>query len=75
MKVGDLVKFAKEHSGQDGLEYCDDWLGLVLDTTKKTVYIQWYDTSRVLSLRGGCEYDEQWWNTLNYKPFEVVSAI
>ena len=73
MRIGDLVKFAKEHSSQGGLTYCEDWLGLVVASTEKTVDIQWYDTSRTLLLRETTQYDAQWWNTLDYEPFEVIS--
>ena len=51
MKIGDLVKFAKEHCSQGGLEYCSDWIGLIVEATKETVHIQWYDTRSTLLLR------------------------
>lgn len=30
MKVGDLVKFAKEHWDRPGFDYTRDWIGLVV---------------------------------------------
>jgi hypothetical protein len=73
VKRGDLVKFAKDHSTRDGLEYCADWLGVIVALNDKTVDIQWFDTTNTLELRASSQYDEQWWNTLDYEPFEVVS--
>mgnify|MGYP001174598534 FL=1 len=35
MKVGDLVRFTRDHASQDGFEYCKDWIGLV---TKREEY-------------------------------------
>ena len=75
MKIGDLVKFSKEHSAEDGLDYCDSWLGIVLNIQDESVDIQWMDTSSTLELRGPNQYDAMWWNTLDYEPFEVISEV
>ena len=29
MKVGDLVKYNKEHSSRPGFDYCADWTGII----------------------------------------------
>ena len=29
MKVGDLVKYSKEHSSRPGFDYCADWTGII----------------------------------------------
>jgi hypothetical protein len=73
VKIGDLVKFAKEHTADPGLDYCGSWLGVVLNIQDESIDIQWMDTSSTLELRGPSQYDAMWWNTLDYEPFEVVS--
>lgn len=75
MKVGDLVKFAKEHSTQDGLDYCADWLGYILYASDTSVEIQWFPHPASGYTLGIDEYHEDWWNTFDYPPFEVVSAV
>ena len=73
MRVGDLVRFAKEHSSQAGFDYCTDWLGVIVARSDNTVDIQWLDTANILDQRGTSQYDEHWWNTLDYEPFEVIN--
>ena len=34
MKVGDLVRFKREHVLQDGFQYCSDWVGLITKRVK-----------------------------------------
>ena len=29
MKVGDLVRYTKEHSSRPGFDYCADWKGII----------------------------------------------
>ena len=70
MRVGDLVRFAKGHHSQDGLDYCEDWLGTVLTANHRIVKIQWFSHP---FMKGPSVYDEQWWNALDYEPFEVVN--
>ena len=72
MKVGDLVRFTKGHHSQDGLDYCEDWLGTVLDVKPTTVKIQWFSHP---FMNVPSVYDEQWWNALDYEPFEVVNEL
>jgi len=74
MKIGDLVRFAEEHSTQAGLDYCADWLGVIVALSDNSIDIQWLDTANIgETWRGKVLYNEQWWNTLDYKPLEVVS--
>ena len=73
MKIGDLVRFAKEHSTQAGLDYCADWLGVIVTLNNNSVDIQWLDTTNFVAPAGTSQYNEHWWSTLDYEPFEVVS--
>ena len=43
MKVGDLVKFSKWHSGRSGYEYTQKWIGLVYGTkrSRSRMKVQW----------------------------------
>ena len=41
MKVGDLVKFTREHSERSGLEYCATWVGVVGERTPTKTEILW----------------------------------
>ena len=41
MKVGDIVKFTKEHSERSGFKYCADWQGLVLKAPPDVVEVYW----------------------------------
>ncbi len=43
MKVGDLVKFSKWHSGRPGYEYTDRWIGLIYRRSpgRNRVKVQW----------------------------------
>ncbi len=34
MKIGDLVRFTREHASQDGFQYCSDWLGIITKCEK-----------------------------------------
>ena len=70
MKIGDLVRFTKGHHSQDGLDYCEDWLGTVLTANHRIVKIQWFSHP---FMKGPSVYDEQWWNALDYEPFEVIN--
>jgi len=74
VKVGDVVRFSKEHTCQPGLDYPKDWVGVVIENWVSTlsadrVVIMW-------SALGGSHfstYDEEWWGGLGYEPFEVIS--
>ena len=77
MKVGDLIKFSKEHVADPGHAYVKDWIGIVVETGRTgfhkpiaEVRIAWslpWDATQV------SHYDEIWWNGLDYEPFEVLS--
>jgi len=76
MKVGDLVKFSKEHCTSPGHEYVKDWIGIIVEARSigfhkpiEEVRIMWKISGKTqISL-----YDEIWWNSLDYKPFEVIN--
>ena len=41
MKVGDLVKFSKEHISNPGHEYVKEWIGIVVEagsTAARVIY-------------------------------------
>jgi len=46
VKVGDLVKFSKWHSGRSGYEYTDKWIGLIYRRApgRNRVKVQWVTT-------------------------------
>ena len=78
MKPGDLVKFSKSHyEDSPGLGYVENWIGIVVETGSTgfhnpiaEVRISWtlpWDATQV------SHYDEIWWNSLDYEPFEVLS--
>ena len=67
MTVGDLVRFSREHISLPGLDYCKDWIGVIIEYNS-TMQILW-------TIRGDShimKYDEGWSDSLNYEPFEVV---
>ena len=75
MKVGDLVKFSKEHSSSPGHEYVKDWLGVCVEIGStgfhspiNEVKIMWGSPVSQIS-----HYDEMWWGELEYNPFEVIN--
>ena len=71
MKIGDLVRFSKEHTSSPGLEYCFGWLGVLLEVSGEKVKINWFRGVR--PEWGISEYDDEWRDGLPYPPFEVVS--
>jgi len=76
MKIGDLVKFSRAHCAQPGLDYCAPWLGTILGVTDESIEIYWFGhpgSGYASPDYDITEYDEQWWNTLDYKPFEVAN--
>ena len=84
MKPGDLIKFSKEHISSPGHDYVKDWIGIILEFNigapnldpqishhrdKDEIQVAW-------SIHGEAhvmDYDELWWNRLDYEPFEVIS--
>lgn len=71
MKVGDLVKFSRQHTSTPGLDYCDNWKGIVLSVSDEKVTINWF--SGVHPKFGISHYDDTWRRQLTYAPFEVFS--
>jgi hypothetical protein len=41
MKVGDVVRFSKEHTSRPGYVYCADWTGIILESVPRRVTIFW----------------------------------
>ena len=84
MNVGDIVKFSKDHyEGSPGHAYVKDWIGIIIEHNVGTggteemgfldrdfdeVEIMW----TILGDSYIMKYDEEWWNKLDYDPFEVV---
>ncbi len=66
MKVGDLVKFSKQHSSRPGYEYCARWIGLVyartgLDSRAKIYWV----TGESAGLTGEIPTDLQTYEIIN----------
>ena len=75
MKVGDMIKFSQAHWEKPGLDYCADWLGIIVEKTMDHEYR--LATVSVLWPHGGAvtDYPSSWWNKLPYEPFEVISNV
>ena len=73
MKVGDLVRYTKEHTSRPGFDYCADWTGIIVEKivnsrgATEELHIIWNHGGKV------SDYPSSWWNRLPYEPFEVVS--
>ncbi len=65
--MGDLVRFSREHISRPGLDYCKDWIGIIIEYNS-TMQIMW----TILGDSHIMKYDEDWSNSLNYEPLEVV---
>jgi len=75
VKVGDLVKFSKEHYSAPGFDYTEDWFGVVVETGATGFHYPINEIKIMWTIHGGStimHYDEIWWNKLSYDPFEVV---
>ena len=76
MKVGDMVKFSKEHIADPGHDYVEDWIGIIIEA-KATGYHKPIDEIKIMwTIHGDnliSHYDEVWWNKLDYEPFEVIN--
>ena len=72
MKPGDLIRFSKPHREKPGLDYTDDWVGLVV---KKVVDSEGALAELHVLWQHGevSDYPSSWWNRLSYEPFELVS--
>ena len=72
MKVGDLIKFSQTHWERPGLDYCKDWIGILVDQIfdsegePKELYIFWRHNK-------GSDYPSSWWDRLSYFPFIIIS--
>lgn len=76
MKVGDLVKFSKEHRTQPGHEYVKDWIGIIVEAGSTGFHKPIEEVRIMWKIHGKTQishYDELWWNMLGYKPFEVIN--
>ena len=76
MNVGDMVKFSRDHFSTPGLDYTEEWIGVVVKTVGcgafgliNEIQIMWtiFGNSHIM------DYDESWWNNLDYDPFDVIS--
>jgi hypothetical protein len=90
MKPGSLIKFSKDHYTGPGLDYCKDWIGIILEyvvgsinpmvaaTPEEQYFHRNKDEIRIAWTINGetviMDYDELWWNNLDYEPFEVFSG-
>ncbi|HIK67142.1 MAG TPA: hypothetical protein EYF95_04165 [Flavobacteriales bacterium] len=76
MKIGDMVKFSKEHRTSPGHEYVEDWVGIIVEAGF-TGFHKPIDEVRIMWTIHGktmiSHYDEIWWLGLNYEPFEVIN--
>ncbi len=72
MKVGDMVKFVREHWEQPGTDYVKDWSGLVVETPLDSkgeleeIHVLWKH-GKV------SDYPRMWFGRLPYFPFEVIN--
>ncbi len=70
MKVGDMVIFTQQHQAQPGLDYTEDWMGIIVEKTLDSngfleeLHIFWKHGTV-------SDYPSSWWNKLSYFPFEV----
>jgi hypothetical protein len=88
MKIGDVVKFSPKHfANSPGHAYVKDWIGVILEmktgdpirngTWEERLFCGDFDKIEIMwshdDLVHISEYDEQWWNKLDYEPFEVLN--
>ena len=88
MQPGSLIRFSKEHINSPGHDYVRDWVGIILEyktgtlnpdpemtsaeqhfhRNKDEICVAWtiHGETHIM------DYDELWWNKLDYDPFEVV---
>ena len=73
VNVGDLVRFTKEHREKPGLDYIEDWVGILVE--EKTLDTSGeLDELLILWNHGNLsDYPASWWRNLSYEPFEVIS--
>ena len=90
LNVGTMVRFARAHAQRPGLDYTEDWIGVIITVTTGTpdpdprltsaeqYFNRGFDELEIAwTIHGGIHimgYDEKWWNNLDYEPFEVISV-
>jgi len=72
MKVGDLIMFSKRHQKKPGLDYTQDWIGILVEKIVDSVGVTeelhiWWMHGKI------SDYPSSWWDNLSYEPFEVIS--
>jgi len=88
VKPGNLIKFSKEHASSPGHDYVEGWIGIILEftagapcldpdfTPAEQHFHRGKDEMKVAWTIHGemhiMDYDELWWNKLDYEPFEVI---
>jgi len=68
MKVGDLVRFTKEHASRPGYDYCAEWKGVIFqypDDLPETYRIYW-------TTQHGVHVGE-WLESDGFRGLEVIS--
>ena len=88
MKLGDIVKFSSKHYAESpGHAYVENWLGIVIEsktgkpardgTWEERHFCRGFDEVEIMWSHDGIthlsKYDEEWWNKLDYDPFEVIN--
>ena len=83
LNVGAMVRFAREHCSAPGLDYTADWIGIVINATpspdnrRRLRRVPNFNELEIAwTIHGGIHimgYDEEWWNKLDYEPFEVIN--
>jgi len=72
-KVGDLIKFSKQHYTKPGIDYVEGWMGVVVKAVLDSTGV--LEELHILWRHGNVsDYDATWWNKLDYEPFEVISS-
>jgi len=72
VQVGDLVIFSKQHYEKPGLDYVEDWCGIIVEKVTDSAGV--LEELHVLWKHGAVsDYPSSWWNKLPYEPFEVIS--
>ena len=66
MKVGDLVRYTKEHTSRPGFDYCADWTGIIAPGDLPGTYKIYWTTQHGSSVGEWRESDE-------WRGLEVIS--
>ena len=71
MRVGDLVRFAKQHREKPGLDYCKDWVGIVVSILDPDIEGERW--THILWKHGKVsKYPLTFTGRHSYCPFEVI---